>query len=69
MNGSERLDRTGGRRLTVQGVGLVEVFADGSARTLEPLSPEQHERLQQWLEHEWPQTRNGVSGYTTDRNL
>jgi hypothetical protein len=57
-SGSERLDDHGGRRLTVPGVGLVEVMPSEqgvpSVRVLEPLSPEQYERLALWLQHEWP---------------
>lgn len=62
-NGSERLDHHGGRRLTVSGVGLIEVFPDGKVITLEPLSPAQQERLDLWLEHEWPTTREKFGGY------
>jgi hypothetical protein len=59
-NGSEVLHDHGGRRLTVPGVGLVEVSEPGgvpSVRVLEPLAPEQYERLALWLEHEWPERR------------
>ncbi len=55
--------------MTVPGVGLCEVFDDGSVRTLQPLSPTEAERLALWLEHEWPQAKNGMSGYSSDRNL
>lgn len=68
-NGSETMHRTGGRRLTVPGVGLCEIFEDGTARTLEPLSPDQQERLRLWLEHEWPQNRLGMSGYETSGSV
>lgn len=69
-NGSERLDPHGGRRLTIPGVGLVEIvqhevaLADGTVAithtviTLEPLSPEQKQKLDAWLEHEWPKRAN-----------
>jgi hypothetical protein len=56
-SGAERLDDHGGRRLTVPGVGLVEIMGDEplSVRVLEPLAPEQYERLANWLVHEWPE--------------
>jgi hypothetical protein len=65
VNGSERLDSHGGRRLTVPGVGLVEVIHDASGTvtevvTTEQLSPEQHERLLVWLEHDWPKRASGL---------
>lgn len=69
MNGSETLHRTGGRRLTIAGVGLVEVFENGSVSTLEPLARQQQERLVLWLEHEWPQVRNGHGGYVSRGNV
>jgi hypothetical protein len=58
-SGAERLDDHGGRRLHVPGVGLVEVMSGDppSVRVLEPLSPEQYERLARWLEHDWPLRR------------
>jgi hypothetical protein len=57
---SERLDDHGGRRLHVPGVGLVEVLPPAgkgqpeSVCVLEPLSPEQYERLAMWQQYEWP---------------
>jgi hypothetical protein len=68
-NGSERLDRTGGRRLTIAGVGLVEILPDCSVRTPEPLSPEQQERLRLWLENELPQNRLGMTGYESEGSV
>jgi hypothetical protein len=62
-NGTERFDYHGGRRLTVPGVGLVEVMNDGEVRTLEPLSPTQYERLALWIQSEWPQRKEGYGGY------
>lgn len=64
-NGSERLDQHGGRRLTIPGVGLVEII-DGDPPqviTLEPLSPEMQQRLDMWMEHEWPKVQNSHGGY------
>lgn len=70
LNGSERLDPHGGRRMTVPGVGLVEIvqhevtLEDGTYAltqtvvTLEPLSPEQKQRLSEWLDDEWPSRTN-----------
>jgi hypothetical protein len=63
-NGSERLDYHGGRRLTVPGVGLVEVLDDGeSVRVLESLSPRQQEVLEAWLRDEWPLNKLEMGGY------
>lgn len=69
-NGSERLDSHGGRRLTVPGVGLVEIVQhettndDGTIEltrtvvTLEPLSVEQRDKLEVWLGSEWTKRTN-----------
>jgi hypothetical protein len=60
---SETLEGHGGRRVTVPGVGLVEILPeigpDGLPQvvTVEPLSPAQLERLRLWLENEWPSSR------------
>ena len=68
-NGSETLYPHGGRRLTVQGVGLVEIVQheqlneegmtvlSSTIISTEPLSPEQVNRLRNWWEHEWPNRR------------
>jgi hypothetical protein len=63
-NGTERLDFHGGRRVTVPGVGLVEVLDNGeSVRVLESLSPRQQEVLEAWLRDEWPLNKLEMSGY------
>jgi hypothetical protein len=71
-NGTERLDYHGGRRVTVPGVGLVEITPHNaieedegtwSVRALEPLSPAQEKRLALWLQHEWRERREGFGGY------
>lgn len=52
-NGSETLYPHGGKRFTVAGVGLIELVVDGEGNetviTLEPLGPDQQERLDVWL--------------------
>jgi hypothetical protein len=53
-NGSETLYPHGGKRFTVSGVGLIELVVDEEGNetviTLEPLGPQQQERLDMWLE-------------------
>ncbi len=70
-NGTERLDSHGGRRLTVPGVpGIVEIVnaesKDENGNTIAiqnvitnvDLSPDQQERLDDWLKTEWPRRKN-----------
>jgi len=61
---SARLDYHGGRRVTVPGVGLVEVCADRII-VQEPLSPAQENALRNWWQYEWSQTNNGSGGYVS----